>query len=139
MAQPGWYPDPHGGSRYFDGAQWTERYLPVQTSKGLPLWAILGWSVLCAGGAMVCWWFVLLMVTFGCDSGWEGCENVGGFAAILYAVIAAAGLIGLVAWALVKPTPTVKLVTFLLMPVWVLSCVVITAGVYLVMAQRALG
>jgi hypothetical protein len=137
--QPGWYPDPNGGSRYWDGARWTSDYVPAQKAKGLPLWVLAGWFVLCALGALACWWFVLLMVTFGCDSGWEGCENVGGLAVILYAVLTGAGLVGLVVWAVLKPTPSVKLVAFLLMPVWVLLCVVLTGAVYIVLAQRALG
>ncbi len=139
MTQPGWYPDPNGGSRYWDGSQWTSDVVPEHKPKGLPLWALLGWFVLCAAGALACWWFVLLMVTFGCDSGWEGCENVGGFAVILYAVLAGVGLIALVMWAIIKPTPSIKLIAFLLMPVWVLVCVLISGFVYYLMARSALG
>ena len=138
---PGWYPDPRDASqvRWWDGSQWTGEYLPEHKPKGLPLWALVGWFALCILGAFACWWFVLLMAAFGCDSGWDGCEDVGGFVVILYAVLAGLGLLGLLIWALVKPTPTVKLVAFLLMPVWVLLCVGLTAGVYIVMAQVALG
>lgn len=139
MTQPGWYPDPQGGSRYWDGERWTADFVSDQKPKGLPIWALVGWWVLCLLGALACWWFVLLMAAFGCDSGWDGCEDVGGFAVLLYAGLAGVGLIGLLVWALVRPTPTIKVVAFLLMPVWVLLCVVLTAVAYMVMAQGALG
>lgn len=134
MTAPGWYPDQQGSQRYWDGNAWTDQ----TKAKGLPIWAVVVSWVVSALGAFVCWWFVLLMVTFGCDSGWEGCENVGGAAVILYAVAVGVGLLGLLVWALLKPTPTVKAVAFFLMPVWVIVAVVITFAAYFFMAQGAL-
>jgi hypothetical protein len=138
MTQPGWYPDPHGGNRYWDGQQWTDQYVPEPAPKGLPIWLVVGWFVLWALAAFGAWWFVLLMVTFGCDSGWQGCETVGMTTVILYAVVASVGLLGLLIWAVVKPTPGVKILAFILMPIWVVLSVVIAFASYFLMAQAAL-
>lgn len=34
MANPGWYPDPSGGQRYFDGQTWTEHHAPQPPTVG---------------------------------------------------------------------------------------------------------
>lgn len=138
MTSPGWYPDPHGGSRYWDGQQWTADYVPESTSTGIPGWALVGWWVLNGLGAVACWWFVLLMVTFGCDSGWEGCETVGISVVIGYAVVAGLGITGLLIWAFAKPTVGIKVIAFLLMPCWVILSVVLAFVAYALMAGAAL-
>lgn len=138
MTQPGWYPTPDGGNRYWDGQQWTEQYVEPRRTKGLPAWALVLWFVLCLLGAIGCWWFVLLMVTFGCDSGWEGCETVGMSVVFLYAGLAGGGLLALLLWSLFKPTPTVRIVAFLLMPVWVLLSVLLCFAAYWAMAANSI-
>lgn len=131
MTAPGWYPD-GDGERYWDGQQWTDQVR--EKERGLPKWAVLTWFIVCAVGAFGAWWFVLLMVTFGCDSGWEGCETVGITTVFVYAGLAAVGLIGLLIWALRKPTPGVKAAAAILMPVWVIAAVVLSFFGYWAMA-----
>lgn len=138
MTQPGWYPDPRGGTRYWDGQQWTSDYQPDQTPKVLPLWALIGWWVLCVLGAVACLWFVLLMTAFGCDSGWEGCEDVAVTTLFAYAGVAAVGLIGLLIWGLLKPGTGVRVAVMVLMPCWVLASVVLAFVAYGALAQNAL-
>ncbi len=101
-------------------------------------WGLIGWFVVCAVGAAGCWFFVLLMVTFGCDSGWQGCEAAGMTTLLVYSGMAALGLIALLIWGLVKPLKGVRVAVLLLMPAWVLSAVVLSFFAYWALARGAL-
>lgn len=49
---PGWYPDPPGGQRYWDGNQWTDQRAPMR--KPLPWWLV-------AGAVLACVFVVLIL------------------------------------------------------------------------------
>ncbi|MDT5222494.1 MAG: hypothetical protein QOF15_4599, partial [Mycobacterium sp.] len=51
---PGWYPDPPGGQRYWDGQHWTDQRAPMR--KPLPWWLVAGCIIACV--------FVVLIVFF---------------------------------------------------------------------------
>ncbi len=106
-----------------------------EESAGIPAWAVAIWWMLCALAAVAGWWFVLLMVTFGCDSGWEGCETVGITTVFVYAGIVGVGLTGLLIWALTKPVASVRIAAVLLMPFWVIFSMVLSFGGYFLVAQ----
>jgi Protein of unknown function (DUF2510) len=51
---PGWYPDPPGGQRYWDGSQWTDQRAPMRTP--MPWWLVTILSLVFV--------FVVLMLFF---------------------------------------------------------------------------
>lgn len=106
-----------------------------EKSAGIPAWVVAIWWMFCALVALAGWWLVLLMVTFGCDSGWEGCETVGITTVYVYAVIAGVGLTGLLLWALTKPVASVRIAAVLLMPFWVILSMGLSFGGYFLVAQ----
>ena len=98
----------------------------------IPTWVIAVWAALCAGGAVLCWYFVLVAVAFGCDAGWQGCESAAMTALILYAVLAGGGLLALLAWAV--KVPGVRIAVLFLMPLWVVAAVVLALGTFWLIA-----
>jgi hypothetical protein len=140
MSPPGWYPDPSGGgSRYWDGTAWTGHVPTARRSRGIPGWVLVGWWLLWVLAAVACWWFVLLMVTFGCDSGWAGCVGVGNTALILYAALAVLGLLVLLVVPLVRTGNGTRIVCFVLMPIWVVVSIGVTVLVYWLLATITVG
>ena len=134
-AEPGWYPDPGGGSgsRYWDGQVWTDQ--AKAPSKGVPGWLLVVWFVLMAAAAFAGFFYVLLMTAFGCDSGWDGCVGVGETTWVAYAAVCVIGLMGVLVWALVSKSPGVRIAAMFLMPGVVLLALVLATALYFGLAS----
>jgi hypothetical protein len=107
----------------------------VSNEAGIPTWLLVVWWLLCGLVAAGVWWLVLVVAAFGCDSGWRGCENVAAGVVLGYAAVAGGALIGLLVWALVRPTRKVRITSFLLMPLAVLGAAALAVGAYWMFAQ----
>jgi hypothetical protein len=78
---PGWYPDPSGGLRWYDGMNWTDQVRAYQTpdtppppprggpGRGLVVAIVVAAVLLVAGGATA------LVLALGSDDGDEGAEG----------------------------------------------------------------
>lgn len=112
MAEPGWYRQ-GGGVGYWDGAAWTE-YRPH--AQGVPTWALVTWSGFMAIFAVelfVTWW-VLLCSSSGC-----GPSQAAVLLGCLGVALAAVG--GLLAFGLIRPAASNRVVVAIVMPIAVLG------------------
>lgn len=105
--------------------------------KRVPAWVIAVVWVLAAALALAASFFVLMLIAFGCDSGWEGCADVSANALFGYVGLAALSLVGPLVWAIVSSSRTQQIIACVLMPVGVILSVVLTFSYYAFMASRA--
>lgn len=114
MAEPGWYRQ-RGGVGYWDGQAWTA-YHP--NPDAVPTWAFITWTglmVLMAVDAFATRWL------FACSpdlcSSTQIAVLVGSFAIALLA------LAGLLAWGMIRPVSSIRVMAVLVMPIAVLGAV----------------
>jgi hypothetical protein len=97
------------------------------------------WFAVMAVAAFGGFWYVLLMTTFGCDSGWDGCVGVGETTWLVYVGVCVIGLVGVLVGvlvvSLVSASPGVRIAAMCLMPAVVIVAFVVATALYFGLAS----
>lgn len=110
---------------------------PETDTVSPPIWLVVVWWVIMLIAAVLGFGMVFVLIAFGCDSGWQGCENASVVTVVLYCGIAALTLIGALIWAVTATTTGKRIIACVLMPVGVVLALAASWGYYWLMASRA--
>ena len=108
-----------------------------QPSVSPPIWVVVVWWVLMILVGLAGFGLVIMLIAFGCDSGWQGCEDASVVSVGLYIGIAAVALVGTLIWAVLAKSTGIRILAGILMLVGPVLALVAAWTYYWWMASRA--